>query len=272
MAISLQIRRKPIWLQWVSVSNQRTLGRQAQIGNVLKIQAALYRLQQSAYQFYILLSSLILSLGLSHCKCDHSVFFGSSTTPLDPSISMPPDGLPLVLFILVYVDDGLGVTNSHLLYLWFLQSLACHLHIVDLCICSKFLSIVIVLDCAAHRLWLFLQIYVMELLTDWNMASYCPASTPLASSPLPVASANSLPDALDTDLKTKYQCFIGCFLYLAVSTCPDIVFTSMWLGQFSTNPSHFHFLAAKHVLCYLVGTCTLALLYDAPHPSTLTTL
>jgi len=46
-------------------------------GTVLKIQAALYGLRQSAYEFYILLSSLLLSLGLFQCECDHGVFFGT---------------------------------------------------------------------------------------------------------------------------------------------------------------------------------------------------
>ena len=123
-----------------------------------QIKAALYGLRQSAYEFYVLLSSLILSLGLSQCKCDHGVFFGTWTTPPDSSISMPADGSPLVLFIPVHVDDGLGITNSPSLYLWFLQSLSRCLHVVDLGVCSKFLSIVIVRDCATRRLWLSSQV------------------------------------------------------------------------------------------------------------------
>ena len=240
----------------------------AQVGNVLKIQAALYGLRQSAYEFYVLLSSLLLAMGLSRCECDHGVFFGSWTTPPDPSVSMPQDGSPLVLFVPVHVDDGLGVTNSLPLYLWFLKSLSHRLHIVDLGVCSKFLSIVIVRDRTARRLWLSSQVYVTELLTDWNMASCRPASTPLASTPLPAASANSLPDVSDSDLKPKYQRLVGCLLYLAVSTRPDIAFASMWLGQFSANPSRSHFLAAKHVLRYLAGSRALALSYGIPHSST----
>ena len=241
-------------------------------GTVLKIQAALYGLCQSAYEFYILLSSLLLSLGLSHCECDHGVFFGTWTTPPDPGISMPPDGSPLVLFVPIHVDDGLGVTNSPSLYLWFLHSLSHRLHIVDLGVCSKFLSIVIIRDCPARRLWLSSQVYVTELLMDWNMISCRPASTPLASTPLAVVSANSLPDVSDAELKAKYQRLVGCLLYLAVSTRPDIAFASMWLGQFSANPSRLHFLAAKHVLRYLAGTRSLALSYGVPHPSTPSTL
>jgi len=236
-----------------------------QAGNVLKIQAALYGLHQSAYEFYTLLCSLLLALGLSRCDCDHGVFFSIWSTPPDPTVSMPSDGSPLVIFVPVHVDDGLGVTNSQSLYLWFIKSLSRCLHIVDLGTCSKFLNIVIVRGRAARRLWLSSQIYVTELLT---MTSCHPASTPLASTPLPTASTTSLPDVSDADLKTKYQCLVGCLIYLVVSTRPDIVFAAMWLGRFSANPSRSHFLAAKHVLRYLAGTRTLALSYGVPHPST----
>ena len=38
----------------------------------------------------------------------------------------------------------------------------------------------------------------------------------------------------------------------------------MWLGQFNASPSRSHFLAAKHVLCYLAGTQKLSLGLGAP--------
>jgi hypothetical protein len=88
------------------------------------------------------------------------------------------------------------------------------------------------------------------------------------------APSNSLPNISDTDLTAKYQQIVGCLLYLAVSTCPDISYYAMWLGQFNSKPSHAHFLAAKHVLRYLAGTRTLALRLGSPSssiPSTLTT-
>ena len=46
----------------------------------------------------------------------------------------------------------------------------------------------------------------------------------------------------------------------------------MWLGQFNVNPSRRHFLAAKHVLHYLSGMCTLALSLGSPSPRVPTTL
>jgi hypothetical protein len=45
---------------------------------------------------------------------------------------MPPCGGPLLLYVPIHVDDGLAITNSSLLYQWFLTTLRQNLLIVDL--------------------------------------------------------------------------------------------------------------------------------------------
>ena len=71
--------------------------------------------------------------------------------------------------------------------------------------------------------------------------------------------ANALPDISDIDLIPKYQCIVGCLLYLAIATHLGLSYYAMWLGQFNANPIRAHFLLAKHVLCYFASTLTLAL-------------
>ena len=117
---------------------------------VLRILVTLYGLHQSAYEFYILLMSLLLALGMIRCDVDHGVFIGKWDSPPDPSIEMPPSG-PLVLYVPLHVDDGLGITNSSSLYAWFFRVLSQRLHIVDMGPCSKFLSILIIRDRPNHR-------------------------------------------------------------------------------------------------------------------------
>ena len=84
---------------------------------------ALYGLQQAAYEFYMLICSLLLALGMVHCEVDHGIFMGEWTSLPDPSVVMPADGGPLVLYVPLHVDDSLGITNSASLYAWFLSSL-----------------------------------------------------------------------------------------------------------------------------------------------------
>jgi Reverse transcriptase (RNA-dependent DNA polymerase)/GAG-pre-integrase domain len=237
-------------------------------GMSLRILVALYGLRQSAYEFYIFIMSLLLDLGMVRCEVDHGVFFGEWTTPPDPSISMPPDGGPLVLYVPIHVDDGLGITNSKPLYTWFLSILAKRLHIVDMGPCAKFLNVLIIRDRPGRRLWFSPRLYITELLEEWNLSSCRSVSTPFPST-LPDSSSvpsNSLPDISDSDLLPQYQRLVGCLLYLAISTRPDIAYYAMWLGQYNARPTRAHFLLAKHVLRYLAGTRTLALLFGTPSP------
>ena len=204
---------------------------------------ALYGLRQSAFEFYMLFLLLLLDLGMTRCKVDHGVFIGEWKSSPDPSVIMPLDSSSLVLYAPLHVDDGLAITNSHSLYAWFLVMLAKRLLIVDLGHCSKFMSILIIHDHPHHRLWMSSHVYISELLGKWNLSSCKPASTPF---PLyimdpPPAPLNSLPDISDAELLPHYQRLVGCLLYLAVSTQPDIAYYSMWLGQYNAKPSRTHF-------------------------------
>ena len=68
----------------------------------------------------------------------------------------------------------------------------------------------------------------------------------------------------DDELTSKYQCLVGCLMYFAVVTQPDIAYYAMWLGCFSAKPARSHMLTAKHILRYLGGTKLLALSLSAP--------
>jgi Reverse transcriptase (RNA-dependent DNA polymerase)/GAG-pre-integrase domain len=237
-------------------------------GKYLRILVALYGLRQSAYEFYILILSLLLELGMVRCEVDHGIFFGIWTSSPDPSVPMPLADGPLVLYVPLHVDDGLAITNSIPLYTWFLSVIAKRLHIVDMGPRSKFLNILIIRDRAGKRLWLSPRLYISELLEEWNLASCRSVVTPFPSK-LPdsiSAPPNSSPAISDADLLPRYQRLVGCLLYLAISTQPDIAYYAMWLGQFNASPTRAHFLIAKHVLRYLAGTRTLALCLGVSSP------
>ena len=136
------------------------------------------------------------------------------------------------------------------------------LHIIDLGPCSKFLSILIIHDHANQHLWLSSHLCVSESLDEWRLGSCKTATTPFPSSFPSLSDAlngSALPDISDADLVPRYQHLVGCLLYLAIATRPDLSFYAMWLGQYNAAPTCAHFLVAKHVLHYLAGTKLLAL-------------
>ena len=193
---------------------------------------------------------------------------GEWTSASNPLVVMPADGSPIVLYVPLHVDDGLAITNSPTLYAWFLSSLSKRLQIVDLGPCAKFLNILILRDRPNRKIWLSSHVYIAELLDEWNLASCRTASTSFPSNftDLPLPPPTSIPSISDADLVPQYQRLVGCLLYLAIATRPDISFYVMWLGQFNATPTRNHLLVAKHVLRYLAGTRTLALCLGAPSP------
>ncbi|RDB27573.1 Retrovirus-related Pol polyprotein from transposon TNT 1-94 [Hypsizygus marmoreus] len=225
---------------------------------------ALYGLKQSSFEWYSLLCSVLEGIGLVRCEVDHAVFYGRFSSPPDESISMPTDGSDLVIILPVHVDDCLGATNSLPLYLWVLREMNKRFEVVDLGAASLYLGIRITRDRSVRKLWLSQRHFITELLTTYNLLNAHPSPVPLRQKLLPSTPSppNSLPDIADEDIKVHFQRLVGSILYLALCTRPDIAYTAMALGQFNSNPSRAHLLAAKGVLRYLLGTIDYALEYN----------
>jgi hypothetical protein len=89
------------------------------------------------------------------------------------------------------------------------------------------------------------------------MESCNPVSTPLDSN------VSLSPATSNDDLITNFpfQAIIGSLMYAAVGTRPDISFAVQALSQFNVAHTPIHCTAAKHVLCYLKGTCNFGITY-----------
>ena len=225
---------------------------------------AIYGLKQSSREFYKLLRSTLEGIGLTCCEVDHGVFYGRFSTPPDDTIPMPSNGTDLFIIIPVHVDDGLAATNSIPLYSWVIARMNEKFTTIDQGAAALYLGIRIVRDRKQRKLWLSQKALITDLLETHNLLDAHASSVPLhfnLSSPPPLA-PNALPDIHDNDIKVYYQRMVGSILYLALCTRPDIAYAAMALGQYNTNPSRSHLLAAKGVLRYLAGTIDLALEYN----------
>ena len=64
--------------------------------------------------------------------------------------------------------------------------------------------------------------------------------------------------------KTKYQEMIGCLMYAAVMTHPDIAFTVSNLSQYLDAPRTTHLHTVTRVFCYLSSTKEYKLVLGGP--------
>lgn len=60
-----------------------------------------------------------------------------------------------------------------------------------------------------------------------------------------------------------YREAVGCLMYLAVATRPDICFSVNYLSQFLDKPEESHWSMVKRILKYVKGTLSLGLKYRA---------
>lgn len=60
----------------------------------------------------------------------------------------------------------------------------------------------------------------------------------------------------------RYQSMVGCLLYVATATCPDIAQAVGVVSKFNARPNETHLTAVKRIFRYLKGTVDLALKYE----------
>ncbi|GBM95246.1 Retrovirus-related Pol polyprotein from transposon RE1 [Araneus ventricosus] len=99
--------------------------------------------------------------------------------------------------------------------------------------------------------------YIESLLVKYNLNECKSVKTPIVK-----GEDTSFPPTNELIDITMYQELIGELLYLANKTRPDISFLTCYLSQFNHKTEKRHYILAKRVLRYLMGTKDKKLLYD----------
>lgn len=101
------------------------------------------------------------------------------------------------------------------------------------------------------------QRYAEDVLRRFNMADATPVSTPIEQ---------YLPTEEVTNVKLSdapYRQAIGCLMYLAVGTRPDVAFAVSYVSQFLGRPEEQHWSLVKRIMKYLRSSSELGILYRA---------
>jgi hypothetical protein len=91
--------------------------------------------------------------------------------------------------------------------------------------------------------------YAKKILDHSGMAGCNSCQFPIE--PCLKLSKESSEQAVDN---TMYWSIVGNLRYL-VNTRPDITFAISYVSQFLEDPRGGHLAVAKHILCYVIGTC-----------------
>lgn len=101
--------------------------------------------------------------------------------------------------------------------------------------------------------------YIKNLLERFNMMEAKPVNTPMESNLKLMKVNEHQGDKNDV----PYRELIGCLMYLAVTTRPDIAYVTSSLSQFNNNYGPEHWTVAKRVLRYLKGSIDKSLVYKS---------
>lgn len=212
---------------------------------VCKLRRSLYGLKQAGREWSILFASFLLKWGFERSTIDTCLFIYNEGNS--------------ILWMCIYVDDGLCCDNDPALRARFVKDLSARFPTEDKGELSWILNVAVRRDRSARTLSLSQELYVSDLLTKFD-AYVDPSSTRRFDSPLEEGSrlwsddspaVGSEEHAEMAPRREAYMSIVGGLLWLANMTRPDLAFAASQLARFLTNPGAVHFAAAVRVLIYL---------------------
>ena len=220
---------------------------------VCKLRRSLYGLKQAGREWAILLTSFLLSWGFTRSTIDPCLYTFCETHHVDGRSEEH------ILWVLIYVDDGLIVDNHAALRDRFVSDLSKRFPTEDKGELAWMLNVSITRDRSSRTLTMSQELYVSDLLSKYGSFAEegttrhfdCPmeAGVHLTSADQPaVGSAEHQEMATRRD---AYMSIVGGLLWLANMTMWHLAYPAGQLARFLTNPGPSHFRAAVRVLAYL---------------------
>lgn len=208
--------------------------------HVFKLNKAIYGLKQASKAWYDRIDNVLTDLQ-----------FRKSLS--EPCVYIKSDGNGNLIILALYVDDILIFSKDTLMKNKLKEELMKTFEMKDLGRATHVLGMRLKQE--HNKIILDQRNYIQKVLQQFNMADCKPVNTPLEC-------GMKFEKGDQTDNDTKYRSIIGCIMYLAVCTRPDIAHAASVLSQFNNCHSETHWKAAKRVLRYLKGTMDYNIVYE----------
>lgn len=215
---------------------------------VCRLNRALYGLKQSSRVWNQKLDAALKKFGLTqsnHDPCVYNLFKESN-----------------ILIVAIYVDDFVIFSNNMEMKTNFKKYLNQTFKMKDLGAAQNCLGIKIDRDRNRGVLYLSQKKYIQDILEKFNMKDCKPISTPMDIN-VKFDKSQGLPSEEEKSYMQNipYREAVGCLMYLAQITRPDIYHVVHKLSQFNCNPTKDHWIAVKRVMRYLKGSINYKLTY-----------
>lgn len=221
-----------------------------------KLKKGLYGLKQAGRSWHLEFNAKYTSLGFARCKSDWSVH---DRRPA-PEKSISETSVDNILLASSSTSESDSVTHG----------LAKFYEIVDNGSPSWLLGCKIIRIRGRCAIYVYQDSYIDTTLHEFKMETCNTVSTPLQpGTSLTMDLCPSTYKEREAAKQLPYCRLFEKLMYLITATRPDLVSAVRELAKFTSNYGKGHWNVAKHVLRYLQGTCSQALVlgnFHDPYP------
>lgn len=207
-------------------------------GKVCRLKKSIYGLKQASRNWNRKLDVFIKSIGFIRSEYDYCLYYCSINGAR--------------IYLLIYVDDIIVISES----IGELESVKSRLSnkfdMQDFGELSTFLGIKV--ERTELGMSFSQQKYIQEILAKFGMTDSNPKSAPMVTK-VEQCTGEVIVDTI------PYRQLIGCLMFLALGTRPDISVAVNYYSRFQNSATMNHWIGLKHILRYLKGTINLKLFY-----------
>ncbi|TFY52252.1 hypothetical protein EVJ58_g10120 [Rhodofomes roseus] len=216
---------------------------------VWELVRGIYGTKQGGRTWNDTLNEYLLSIGFTRLSCEHCIYYRTNERG--------------TVLTGVHVDDFLLTASTSAAKEEFKEELRRKWAIADLGEARFCIGIQIDRDRASRSVAVSQTALIDKIIKEFRMdgPDCAPMSTPMDAG-LRLSRTMHAPktqDEKDRASRLPYRSLIGCLMYLAIGTRPDIALAVQQLSQFLDCYGSIHWDAAKRVVRYLKGTRTLRL-------------
>lgn len=219
---------------------EQPLGFKRDANKVCLLKRSLYGLKQAPRAWNQKLDETLKKLGFNKTLSESCIY----TKLFDDEL----------VILAVYVDDIILLHLNDMTFDTVKYELSKYFSLKDLGNINYFLGLNVDYDRSKKEIKLHQRTFIEKVLDKFGMRDCKTQKTPMAKTKL-------LPDESGVRPPYPYQSLIGCLMFIAVSSRPDISFATSYLSQFNTKYNKTHWIAAKRVLQYLKGTLNYCITY-----------
>lgn len=210
---------------------------------VCKLKKSLYGLKQAPKCWNKKFDNFLKEFGFEQCKADKCVYSGKINT--------------IKVLLILFVDDGLIISKNKSVLNVVLEKLKGEFEIT-ISELNYFVGLEIKRNRDLKTIFIHQNNYIEQIVERFNLKEAKSASIPAD----PHTTLTKKNDDEEGSIEFPYREAVGCLIFAAIATRPDISYATAICSRFLENPTNAHCNAVKQIFRYLKNTSNYGIEYN----------